>query len=112
MQKITVNASRVYDVLIGRGLLTRMGSLIAAQVKGRSACLVSDSNVWPLHGAAAVKSLEEAGFSVCTFVFPAGEESKNAQTCNHNLALTEPALWSSFRLISISQLNASQHLHL
>ena len=80
MQKITVNASRVYDILIGRGLLTRMGSLIAAQVKGRSACLVSDSNVWPLHGAAAVKSLEEAGISVCTFVFPAGEESKNAQT--------------------------------
>lgn len=80
MQKITVNASRVYDILIGRGLLPRMGSLIAAQVKGRSACLVSDSNVWPLHGAAAVKSLEEAGFSVCTFVFPAGEESKNAQT--------------------------------
>ena len=33
-------------------------------------------------------------------------------TRNHNLALTEPALWSSFRLISISQLNASQHLHL
>ena len=80
MQKITVNASRVYDILIGRGLLTRMGSLIAAQVKGRNACLVSDSNVWPLHGAAAVKSLEEAGFSVRTFVFPAGEESKNAQT--------------------------------
>lgn len=80
MQKITVNASRVYDILIGRGLLPRMGSLIAAQVKGRSACLVSDSNVWPLHGAAAVKSLEEAGFSVHTFVFPAGEESKNAQT--------------------------------
>lgn len=80
MQKITVHASRVYDILIGRGLLPRMGSLIAAQVKGRSACLVSDSNVWPLHGAAAVKSLEEAGFSVCTFVFPAGEESKNAQT--------------------------------
>ena len=80
MQKITVNASRVYDILIGRGLLTRMGSLIAAQVKGRSACLVSDSNVWPLHGAAAVKSLEEAGFAVHTFVFPAGEESKNAQT--------------------------------
>ena len=80
MQKITVNASRVYDILIGRGLLTRMGGLIAAQVKGRNACLVSDSNVWPLHGAAAVKSLEEAGFSVCTFVFPAGEESKNAQT--------------------------------
>ena len=80
MQKITVNASRAYDILIGRGLLPRMGSLIAAQVKGRSACLVSDSNVWPLHGAAAVKSLEEAGFSVHTFVFPAGEESKNAQT--------------------------------
>lgn len=80
MQKITVNASRVYDILIGRGLLPRMGSLIAAQAKGRSACLVSDSNVWPLHGAAAVKSLEEAGFSVHTFVFPAGEESKNAQT--------------------------------
>lgn len=80
MQKITVHASRVYDILIGRGLLPRMGSLIAAQVKGRNACLVSDSNVWPLHGAAAVKSLEEAGFSVHTFVFPAGEESKNAQT--------------------------------
>jgi 3-dehydroquinate synthase len=42
--------------------------------------IVSDSNVWLLYGKIASDSLENDGFSVVSFVFPAGEESKNGST--------------------------------
>ena len=52
-------------------------------------------------------------FSIISYLFPIHPENWTLfLLCSYNLALTEPALWSSFRLISISQLNASQHLHL
>ena len=34
--------------------------------------IVSDSNVWPLYGSMVQASLEDAGFQVDHFVFPAG----------------------------------------
>ena len=39
-------------------------------------------------------------------------KTEHCSLLRYDLALTEPALWSSFRLISISQLNALLHLHL
>lgn len=80
MQKVTVHASHDYDILIGSGLLTSLGQEAARCVRGRRACIVSESNVYPLHGGAAKRSLEAAGFEVVSYVFPAGEESKNGQT--------------------------------
>lgn len=80
MKTITVNASRTYDVMIGSGLLARTGALAAPLIKGRDAIIVSDSNVWPLYGRTVQTSLEQAGFQVDHFVFPAGETSKNTQT--------------------------------
>lgn len=79
MQKITVCASARYDVLIGAGLLPQLGTHAAACVKGRRACIVSESNVYPLYGAAAEQSLKAAGFDAVSYVFPAGEESKNGE---------------------------------
>lgn len=76
MQTITVNASRTYEVRIGSGLLAQTGALSAPLIKGRDAVIVSDSNVWPLYGRTVQASLEEAGFRVDHFVFPAGETSK------------------------------------
>lgn len=80
MRTITVNASTKYDVIIGSGLLSRLGAF-AAEVHGCcKTAVISDSNVWPLYGKIASESLENAGFSVESFVFPAGEESKSGQT--------------------------------
>ncbi len=79
MQKVTVHASRNYDILIGPGLLPQLGSLTAGLVKGRTACVVSETNVWPLYGDAAAESLKNAGFHVISYVFPAGEQSKNGE---------------------------------
>lgn len=79
MQKVTVSASREYDILIGSGLLPMLGQEARKIAKGKKVCIVSDSNVFPLHGQVAVKSLEEAGFQVISYVFPAGEDSKNGE---------------------------------
>ena len=79
MNTVHVNASKEYDVLIGSGLLHTLGQHAAAMSRGRKAAIVSDSNVWPLYGECAVSSLESAGFEVISFVFPAGEASKNGQ---------------------------------
>ena len=77
MKTIQVKASKSYEVHIGSGILPRLGDGVKAVCKASKAAIVSDSNVFPLHGAAAVESLEKAGFDVVSFVIPAGEESKN-----------------------------------
>ena len=80
MKTVHVTASRTYDVHIGSGLLSDLGSYAAA-IKGvQRVCFVSDSNVWPLYGCTAAASLEEAGLMPVHFVFPAGETQKSAET--------------------------------
>ncbi len=80
MITVTVNASRTYDILIGSRLLTRLGTETAKLGNAKNVCIVSDTNVWPLYGEIAKHSLEDSGFSVTSFVFPAGEASKNGST--------------------------------
>lgn len=80
MRTVTVNVSKTYDIKIGAGLLDTVGSEAAKLSKAEKACIVSDSNVFPLYGEQVRDSLETAGFTVSSFVFPAGEESKNADT--------------------------------
>ena len=80
MQKVTIHASRSYDILIGSGLLETLGREAKKFPKVKKVCIVSETNVYPLHGAAAEKSLEENGFDVISYVFPAGEESKCGET--------------------------------
>ena len=77
MKTIHVTASKEYDVKIGSGLIATLGTEVAAICKTGTAAVISDSNVWPLYGEIAVKSLENAGFRVVHYVFPAGEASKN-----------------------------------
>ena len=77
MNTVTVNASKTYDILIGNSILPLLGEKAARLGKAKKVCIVSETNVWPLYGTAAQRSLEEAGFTVTSFVFPAGEASKN-----------------------------------
>ena len=80
MKTIEVSASGSYQVKIGSSLLSTLGVQVAGICRSGTAAIVSDSNVWPLYGQIATESLEKAGFRVVSFVFFAGEESKNGQT--------------------------------
>ena len=77
MNTVTVSASKTYEIRIGGGLLPNLGAEVKKLGKAQKICVVSESNVFPLYGKTVVTSLENAGFSVVTYVFPAGEESKN-----------------------------------
>lgn len=81
MKTITVNASKKYDVLIGEGLLNNIGTyLLNTLKKNCKIVIISDSNVFPLYGKAVTDRLKFSGFDVVSYVFPAGESSKNAAT--------------------------------
>ena len=79
MRKITVNASKTYDVIIEKGSLDRVGEFAKEVNLSGKACIISDSNVAPLYFDRVKNSLEKSGFSVISYVFPAGEKSKNAK---------------------------------
>ncbi|HIT35169.1 MAG TPA: 3-dehydroquinate synthase [Candidatus Faecousia intestinavium] len=102
MKTITVSASRTYDIRIGPGLLTTLGEAVRGLGKEEKVFLVSDTQVYPLYGGAAEASLKAAGYSVSSFVFPAGEESKNGETFLKLLnALAQAGLSRSDLLIAL-----------
>ena len=81
MKTIKISVSKEYEVLIGNKLIDRSGELIRAVCpKSRLAAVISDDNVAPIYLKRLTKSLESADFSVVSFVFPHGENSKNAET--------------------------------
>jgi 3-dehydroquinate synthase len=70
---------RSYDVVIGAGLIDEAGERISALLPGRSAAIVTDSNVADLHLAPLRGALIRAGIRAHPIVVPAGENSKNFQ---------------------------------
>jgi 3-dehydroquinate synthase len=66
-----------YEVLIGDGLLPQLGELCARQSLGKRCAILTDANVAPLFGQAAVASLQGAGFGTTMLTVPVGEESKS-----------------------------------
>lgn len=85
MRSVTVKTSATYEVLIGSGLLQKAGEEVKKVISPCKAAIVTDSTVVHLYEETVRQSLAEAGFSVCTFVFPAGEASKNIHTLSHLL---------------------------
>ncbi|MBR4376516.1 MAG: 3-dehydroquinate synthase [Spirochaetia bacterium] len=77
MKSITVKAQNgTYDVVIDRGLLSRVGVLLAERLESRHALLVCDDVTARLYSSTVTASLESAGFDIATFVFPHGEANK------------------------------------
>jgi len=95
--RISVKASRCYDVAIGSDLLKNAGSMIAEVIRPCKAAIVSDDNVFPLYGAKVEASLRAAGFETVSYVFPHGEASKCLATygnvlnflCNNKLTRSD-----------------------
>ena len=81
MKKVTVNASRVYDIIIDKRILDKSGEY-ARDALGKScaAAILTDSNIAPLYLERLTASLVAAGFNAITYVIPAGEESKSAES--------------------------------
>lgn len=66
-----------YPVLIGQGLIERLGSEVKRSSHGvRKVALVSDDNVMPLYGQRVLSALEAESIEVSSFTVPAGEASK------------------------------------
>lgn len=81
MKTIHVHASKEYPVMIGSGLLSRLGQETAQRVQGRTAVIVSDDQVWNFYGNETEKTLMDVGITVYHFLIPPGENSKNG--CNY-----------------------------
>ena len=77
MKTVHIDASKSYDVRIGRGLLDGCGRQIAERVRCASAAVVADDTVYALYGERVCASLEAAGVRTVCYVFPHGEKSKN-----------------------------------
>ncbi|MBQ8004124.1 MAG: 3-dehydroquinate synthase [Oscillospiraceae bacterium] len=80
MERIRIDASRCYEVIIGGGVLSRLGEMASSLVKGRKCAVVADDTTRDLFFDEVHRLLSEAGFSVCDFVIPHGEESKSAES--------------------------------
>ena len=80
MSTVRVNVGGGYDVMIERGLLGKCGDILKNILGECRIAVITDSNVAPLYLDRVTKSLESAGFKVSSFVFPAGESSKNIST--------------------------------
>ena len=96
MERVRIEASGSYDVLIGPGLLARAGEEIAKAVKPCRAAVITDDTVRILYGNEVQKSLEAAGFETEIWAFPHGEQHKNMTT------LSQALEWLGSREISRS----------
>ena len=77
-RSVTVGlGERAYEVKIGPGLLAEAGRLISPLARRRRLAVVSDDDVWGLHGPALTASLAAAGVAAHPIVVPPGEQTKS-----------------------------------
>jgi 3-dehydroquinate synthase len=69
-----------YDILIGHGLLERLGPLVAERCPAAAYAVISDSHVATVYGERVVAALQSTGVPVHLVTFPAGEWNKTRDT--------------------------------
>ena len=83
---INVHTSPSYEVTVGAGLLDHCGEMLSGILDPpRKIAIITDSTIAPLYLKRVEQSFAEAEFSVCSHVFPAGEEHKNLETLSEIL---------------------------
>lgn len=80
MITVDVNTGKRYNILIERGLLDKVGELALGVMNKCKAAIITDDKVDALYSDRLEKSLRDSGFETVKFVFPNGENSKNANT--------------------------------
>jgi len=79
MNKITVNASKTYDILVGAGLLNDAGAIVSKTAGGQIAAIITDNIVDALYSNQLGNSLTQSGYHIVKYVIPNGEASKNGE---------------------------------
>ncbi|HHW95019.1 MAG TPA: 3-dehydroquinate synthase [Mogibacterium sp.] len=77
MDKITINGSGSYEVIIQRDILSSVGEFILPQIGGEKALIVTDSNVGGLYLHILTDSLRDVGYETVDIILSPGEESKD-----------------------------------
>jgi len=70
-------ATQSYPIFVGYGLLDKLGEKMKQAALSGTATIISDENVFSLYGSKVGGILKDAGFTVNSFVVPAGEETKS-----------------------------------
>lgn len=78
MNKITVDVSKKYDVIIDGNLLDKTGEYVKNTVKSKKIAIVCDDTVENFYAERVEKSLKDVGFETVKFVIEHGEKSKCA----------------------------------
>ena len=66
-----------YPIVVGTGLLNRVGELLTPHIKSNKVLIVSDSFVKARYMPVVCQSLTDTGLNVSTIEIPTGEESKS-----------------------------------
>jgi 3-dehydroquinate synthase len=66
-----------YEVIVGEGILSRVGEFIRQVLPTGKCALITDSNVAPLYGDILLDSLKKSGIETVSITIPAGEKSKS-----------------------------------
>ncbi|MBQ2774412.1 MAG: 3-dehydroquinate synthase [Clostridia bacterium] len=102
MEKVSVNASTNYDILIERGILDNCGTLIKECTNAKTAAVITDDNVDKLYSKAVMESLSAAGIRNVKYVFQNGEEHKSLETVSSILSfLAENELTRSDIIVAL-----------
>ena len=80
IKRLKVKASTEYEILIGNGLLSQVGKELLPLIPTCKIAIITDDIVNELYTKVVKESLISAGYEVCTFVIPNGEQSKNLYT--------------------------------
>lgn len=80
IRTIQVHTAPAYEVSIGGGLLHTCGQHLQKVLAPCHVAVITDSTVAPFYLEIVSASLRTAGFTVSSYVFPAGEANKNLST--------------------------------
>lgn len=99
MDRITVNGSTSYDVIIERDIQGRVGELLRDEIGGERALIVTDSNVGALYLNIVADSTREAGYETYTIVLAQGDQSKNIENYSFLLSVLAEHEFSSTDIV-------------
>lgn len=76
---VSLPSGEGYQIRIGKGALSSIGSKVRGLTDCSKAVVVSDETVGPAYGKLVKKRLAEVGFEVYDLLVPAGEQSKSLE---------------------------------
>ncbi|MEW6410370.1 MAG: 3-dehydroquinate synthase [Nitrospirota bacterium] len=79
---IVALGDRSYDIIIGRGILSNIGT-VAERFDASKVAIISNPTVFTIYGDVVVRSFNEAGYETLTFMVGDGEEYKTLDTVSH-----------------------------